>query len=675
MSMTKNTSKFSNLEEYLTTILMRLVQAENEFEIIRLLNSVFDHFPQIKYAGLYLKDEVEEDRLYMPFAYGFEIEEARSANQSAEDRHPGFVMRSKEILHIPDTQKYQGLSSSELGRKTEVKSRLWIPLLDRDQCFGSVGAASNEVNAFDQEFIDFFSKLGTIFGTAFRHQMHKHVLMTRESSYRHLVDESYDLVMVVDDSFKLLFCNAAWMDTMRYSQEEINVMNLQEILVKDSEYQSIIDFLESMIDRADFSRHEINLTLNSKFGESIFLEGIGVTYATEDHKAIEFVVKNITTQVLTEKRIQNLARFPMENPNPVLRLSFKNKMLFYNDAGERLVNQLVQEGRSGDNCPFGPVIDQCIEKGFAIKDISIGIQIFSFTAVAIQSERYVNFYGRDVTERVETERKLEIERDKLQTMTDEVNALNDTLANQLTLISNNLKETGKEQNQLSLLFGHDLKSPARQVSTMSSLLKRYLKEEPHANPRIEQITNHLFESSARLEAMMTGLQKFTGINQDKIELLEFDVLETMKSIAHLLIQGDTSYSKHQIVWIHEEVSYSILSDNSMFSLMVQNLLSNALKYSAEEASPKVTIETKKIGKFLEITIRDNGIGFAPGSKEKLFNMFYREKRGNFEGTGVGLASALKIADILNAFIQADGKEGEGACFILTIPLTLSPKSS
>ena len=113
----------------------------------------------------------------------------------------------------------------------------------------------------------------------------------------------------------------------------------------------------------------------------------------------------------------------------------------------------------------------------------------------------------------------------------------------------------------------------------------------------------------------------------------------------------------------------------MFSLMVQNLLSNALKYSAEEASPKVTIEIKKIGKFLEITIRDNGIGFAPGSKEKLFNMFYREKRGNFEGTGVGLASALKIADVLNAFIQADGKEGEGACFRLTIPLTLSPKSS
>ena len=192
--------------------------------------------------------------------------------------------------------------------------------------------------------------------------------------------------------------------------------------------------------------------------------------------------------------------------------------------------------------------------------------------------------------------------------------------------------------------------------------------QPHRYSRLKD----LFDEFCQCGQTVRQTGEFVAL---EIELLEFDVLETMKSIAHLLIQGDTSYSKHQIVWIHEEVSYSILYDNSMFSLMVQNLLSNALKYSAEEASPKVTIETKKIGKFLEITIRDNGIGFAPGSKEKLFNMFYREKRGNFEGTGVGLASALTIADILNAFIQADGKEGEGACFILTIPLTLSPKSS
>ena len=103
--------------------------------------------------------------------------------------------------------------------------------------------------------------------------------------------------------------------------------------------------------------------------------------------------------------------------------------------------------------------------------------------------------------------------------------------------------------------------------------------------------------------------------------------------------------------------------------MIQNIISNALKYSSDQMDPQVGIETKRIGKFIEITIVDNGIGFAPGSKEKLFNMFYREKRGNFEGTGVGLASALKIADLLKAFIQADGKEGKGATFIITIPVT------
>ena len=189
--------------------------------------------------------------------------------------------------------------------------------------------------------------------------------MSRESSYRHLVDENYDLIMVVDNSQKLLFCNTAWMDTMRYNKEEIKAMQFGDILSKDSEYQSILDMLSSIMDRADFSRHEINFTLTSKFGESIYLEGIGVTYATEEYKAIEFVVKNITTQVLTEKRIQNLARFPMENPNPVLRLSFKNKTLFYNDAGEEIINQLQQDGRTGKNVLFFPLFKVVLRKGFS----------------------------------------------------------------------------------------------------------------------------------------------------------------------------------------------------------------------------------------------------------------------------------------------------------------------
>ena len=256
-----------------------------------------------------------------------------------------------------------------------MRSRIWIPLyLINPFVLDPLVRLSHEVNALTKNS-SIFSPLWVNFGTAFRHQMHKHVLMSRESSYRHLVDENYDLIMVVDNSQKLLFCNTAWMDTMRYNKEEIKAMQFGDILSKDSGVSIYSRYAFKHYGSSDFSRHEINFTLTSKFGESIYLEGIGVTYATEEYKAIEFVVKNITTQVLTEKRIQNLARFPMENPNPVLRLSFKNKPSFITMLEKKSLTS-CNKMDVPEKMSFFPIIQGCIEKGFFVKDVAIGNQIF-----------------------------------------------------------------------------------------------------------------------------------------------------------------------------------------------------------------------------------------------------------------------------------------------------------
>ena len=87
-----------------------------------------------------------------------------------------------------------------------------------------------------------------------------------------------------------------------------------------------------------------------------------------------------------------------------------------------------------------------------------------------------------------------------------------------------------------------------------------------------------------------------------------------------------------------------------------------------KTNPKVTIETKKIGKFLEITIRDNGIGFAPGSKEKLFNMFYREK----QETSKELVDCFSTENChtLNASLSKQMVREKGLRLFLTIPLRL-----
>ena len=113
----------------------------------------------------------------------------------------------------------------------------------------------------------------------------------------------------------------------------------------------------------------------------------------------------------------------------------------------------------------------------------------------------------------------------------------------------------------------------------------------------------------------------------------------------------------------------------------QNLVSNALKFSKPGVVPKVSITGKRVawkafdqdetpdGDFLEIRIRDNGIGFDNQFSANLFNLFQRlHSKDKFEGTGIGLAITKKIIDKHNGIIRAYSEEGAGAEFTIVLPV-------
>jgi signal transduction histidine kinase len=113
----------------------------------------------------------------------------------------------------------------------------------------------------------------------------------------------------------------------------------------------------------------------------------------------------------------------------------------------------------------------------------------------------------------------------------------------------------------------------------------------------------------------------------------------------------------------------------------QNLVSNSLKFSRKDVDPVIRIwceRTKekslesppnKDGNYVRIYIEDNGIGFNDEFLEKMFTIFQRlHLRGEYEGTGIGLAIVKKIVEKHNGLISANGKEGEGATFIIVLPI-------
>jgi len=113
----------------------------------------------------------------------------------------------------------------------------------------------------------------------------------------------------------------------------------------------------------------------------------------------------------------------------------------------------------------------------------------------------------------------------------------------------------------------------------------------------------------------------------------------------------------------------IEADALQMRQLLQNLLTNAIKYRREDIPPVVRVRATNGGGQCRITVSDNGIGFQAEHAEKIFRMFERlHNRAEYEGSGIGLAICRKIAERHGGTIEAAGIAGEGATFTVTLPI-------
>jgi signal transduction histidine kinase len=121
---------------------------------------------------------------------------------------------------------------------------------------------------------------------------------------------------------------------------------------------------------------------------------------------------------------------------------------------------------------------------------------------------------------------------------------------------------------------------------------------------------------------------------------------------------------------------SVQGDPTQMRQLVQNLISNALKFRKPDVAPVIKLNShvqaaqadSTAGPNIVLTIEDNGIGFENQFNEQIFTIFQRlHSRNEYEGTGIGLATCRKIVERHGGTISADGCPGEGSKFTITIP--------
>jgi len=225
-----------------------------------------------------------------------------------------------------------------------------------------------------------------------------------------------------------------------------------------------------------------------------------------------------------------------------------------------------------------------------------------------------------------------------------------------------LKEANEELRQYAYVTSHDLKEPLRMISNFSKLLEKKYKSELGEDS--EEYFHYIDEGVYRINTLLDDLLKYTTIGNANVELGQVHLKDVIDiTLMHLKVKIDESNTNFQIG--NMPIVYS---NQSLLIQLIQNIISNAIKFRKSDVAPKIKISSEENEISYILTITDNGIGIPEDQLKRIFIIFQRlHPRGTYEGTGIGLAICKKIIKKLGGQIWVKSTVDVGTSFTFTIP--------
>ncbi len=229
-----------------------------------------------------------------------------------------------------------------------------------------------------------------------------------------------------------------------------------------------------------------------------------------------------------------------------------------------------------------------------------------------------------------------------------------------------LRELEKKNRDLSVftsLASHDLKSPLRKVSTLVSFIQKDCGDQLDSLGK--EYLNRINQIIIRMASLLQSLLSYSQLSIRKLKFTKIDLNLLMDSLVdEIKLELEESQGN-----IEFESLPSIYGEPNLINQIFHNLISNSLKFRREGIPPVINISHRFVKEgWIEIKIKDNGIGFENKFAERIFQPFERLfSAEQFEGHGIGLASCEKIIQFHKGSIRAEGELSKGAIFTLTLP--------
>jgi PAS domain S-box-containing protein len=265
-----------------------------------------------------------------------------------------------------------------------------------------------------------------------------------------------------------------------------------------------------------------------------------------------------------------------------------------------------------------------------------------------QGQPAMQVIGRDVTQRKEAEKASR--------------RLNAQLDKRVRERTAELEEANKELEAFAYSVSHDLRAPLRSIDGFSQIL---LEDCADSLDSAGHDSLHRIQAAARrMAALIDGLLDLSRVTRADIHPAEVvDLSELAASITHELRANEPLRRTS----IHIPDGLVASGDPILLRAVLENLLSNAWKFTRPKPNAQVEIGAAQIDGQTAYYVRDNGVGFDMAYADRLFGAFQRlHKQTEFAGTGIGLATVQRIVRRHGGHVWAEAHVGEGATFWFTL---------
>ena len=237
---------------------------------------------------------------------------------------------------------------------------------------------------------------------------------------------------------------------------------------------------------------------------------------------------------------------------------------------------------------------------------------------------------------------------------------------QLRQALKHLEQSNRELEDFAYVASHDLQEPLRKIQAFGDLLRS--KYAPELSDQGRDYIERMQSAAKRMQILINDLLSFSRVTTKAQPFVRVDLGQIAAEVVKdLEVRTHDSGGR-----IDVGPMPAIDADPLQMRQLLQNLAGNALKFHRPGVAPVVDVRGEVQNGLCRITVSDNGIGFEEKYAERIFTVFERlHARSDYEGTGIGLAICRKIAERHGGEIRAHGKPGEGATFVVTLPVTQS----